>query len=117
MIRCLALMGAVLALLPLTATTARSQVDPLPSWRPGPTRDALLAFVERVSRSGSPDWVPAEERLAVFDNDGTLWPENPIPPRLPTRGSALACWCTTPMPAANTLTTPGPPAAANWWRR
>jgi len=53
--------------------------DPLPSWQEGPLKQTLLRFVQRVSQSGSPDWVPVEERLAVFDNDGTLWPENPIP--------------------------------------
>ena len=39
----------------------------------------LLATASVPARAGSPDWVPVEEGLAVFDNDGTLWPENPIP--------------------------------------
>ena len=45
--------------------------DLLPSWRPGPTRDALLAFLEAASE------VPEEQRVACFDNDGTLWCERP----------------------------------------
>ncbi|MFM7264387.1 MAG: HAD family hydrolase [Cyanobium sp.] len=52
---------------------------PLPSWRPGPVRDGILAFLERVSTAGSPDFVPLPERIAVLDNDGTLWPEHPVP--------------------------------------
>jgi len=50
----------------------------LPSWRSGPTRDAIVAFVDRVSDPASPDFVPEGERLAVFDNDGTLWAERPF---------------------------------------
>lgn len=55
---------------------------PLPSWKDGSARRAILAYVQRVSRCGSPDWIPPEERIAVLDNDGTLWPENPIPIQL-----------------------------------
>jgi phosphoserine phosphatase len=50
----------------------------LPSWRDGPARDAVLGFVARVTTPG-PEFVPLPERVAVFDNDGTLWPENPVP--------------------------------------
>ncbi|MEB3167778.1 MAG: HAD family hydrolase [Synechococcaceae cyanobacterium] len=53
--------------------------DPLSSWRPGPVRDGILAFLERVTTPGSPDWLPPPERIAVLDNDGTLWPEHPLP--------------------------------------
>ncbi|MFM9033063.1 MAG: HAD family hydrolase [Mycobacterium sp.] len=53
--------------------------DPLPSWKAGDARAAITAFVERATRQGSPDFVPVPERIAVFDNDGTLWPENPVP--------------------------------------
>ncbi|MEQ1892978.1 MAG: HAD family hydrolase [Planctomycetota bacterium] len=49
----------------------------LPSWRDTAPRQALTAFVERVTNEGSPDFIPAAERLAVFDNDGTLWSEQP----------------------------------------
>lgn len=51
--------------------------DPLPSWRDGPRRQALLEFVAAVTRQGGPDFVPPEARIATFDNDGTLWVEQP----------------------------------------
>jgi phosphoglycolate phosphatase-like HAD superfamily hydrolase len=51
--------------------------DPLPSWREGPAREAVLEFVARVTAPGSSEFVPAAERVAVFDNDGTLWSEKP----------------------------------------
>lgn len=54
-------------------------LDALPSWREGPAKRAILTYVEQVSRPGSADYVPAAERIATFDNDGTLWPENPLP--------------------------------------
>ena len=52
--------------------------DPLPSWKHGRTRDDVVHFVDRVNA----EEVPAEERLAVFDNDGTLWCEKPMPIQL-----------------------------------
>jgi phosphoserine phosphatase len=56
-----------------------SAADPLPSWNDSPAREAILAFVARVSQPESADFVPAADRIAVHDNDGTLWPENPVP--------------------------------------
>jgi phosphoserine phosphatase len=53
--------------------------DPLPSWNDGPAKQGILAFVARVTQEGSPDFLPPAERIAVHDNDGTLWPENPMP--------------------------------------
>jgi phosphoglycolate phosphatase-like HAD superfamily hydrolase len=53
--------------------------DPLPSWNQGKAKSAIVDFVTKVTTEGSPDFVPVAERVAVFDNDGTLWPENPIP--------------------------------------
>jgi len=50
----------------------------LASWNDGPSKQAIIAFVERVTREGGPDFVPAAARIAVFDNDGTLWSEQPI---------------------------------------
>jgi hypothetical protein len=50
----------------------------LPSWNDGATRNAIVDFIERVTRDGSPDFVPPEQRIAVFDNDGTLWSEQPV---------------------------------------
>jgi haloacid dehalogenase-like hydrolase len=52
--------------------------DPLPSWNDGASKKAIVAFVERVSKENSPDFVPPSERIATFDNDGTLWAEQPI---------------------------------------
>ena len=66
---------AVLMTLPAARTRA---ADPLPSWNETAPRKAIVAFVERVSTPGSPDFVPAPERIAVFDNDGTLWSEQPM---------------------------------------
>jgi hypothetical protein len=52
--------------------------DPLPSWNDGATKKSILSFVEKVTTPGSPDFVPAAERIATFDNDGTLWAEKPL---------------------------------------
>lgn len=70
---------ALSLLLPLAAGCADRVANPLPSWNDGDARAAITAFVERTTTAGSPDFVPAQERIAVFDNDGTLWPENPLP--------------------------------------
>ena len=53
--------------------------DPLPSWNDGKAKSAIVDFMTKVTSEGSPDFVPVAERIAVFDNDGTLWPENPLP--------------------------------------
>jgi phosphoglycolate phosphatase-like HAD superfamily hydrolase len=52
--------------------------EPLPSWQDGPARRAIIDFVARITREGGPDFVPAAERIATFDNDGTLWTEQPM---------------------------------------
>jgi phosphoglycolate phosphatase-like HAD superfamily hydrolase len=52
--------------------------DPLSSWNEGTAKRAILAFVARVTTQGGPDFVPPAERIATFDNDGTLWSEQPI---------------------------------------
>jgi phosphoglycolate phosphatase-like HAD superfamily hydrolase len=62
----------------LAASTAAFAQDPLASWNDGPTRSAIVAFVDKVTDSDSPDFVPVEERVATFDNDGTLWSEQPL---------------------------------------
>ena len=53
--------------------------DPLPSWNNGAAKQAILAFIAKVTKAESADFVPLAERIAVFDNDGCLWPENPLP--------------------------------------
>jgi len=55
----------------------------LPSWNDGPTTRAVIEFVEASSREGSPGFVVPAERIAAFDNDGTLWVEHPMPPQAP----------------------------------
>jgi hypothetical protein len=52
--------------------------DPLPSWNDGATKKSITDFVARVTRDGGPDYVAPAERIATFDNDGTLWAEQPI---------------------------------------
>ena len=52
--------------------------DPLPSWNDGAAKQSIVKFVEGVTREGSPDFVAVPERIATFDNDGTLWAEQPI---------------------------------------
>jgi hypothetical protein len=74
----LALSAAVLAgALGFTATAAPA-TDPLPSWNETP-RKAIVDFVARVTKQGSPDFVRPADRITVFDNDGTLWAEQPMP--------------------------------------
>jgi phosphoglycolate phosphatase-like HAD superfamily hydrolase len=67
--------AALLLALPAAALTQGA--DPLPSWREGPRKRALLDFVAAVTREGSADYVRPSARIAVFDNDGTLWVEQP----------------------------------------
>lgn len=52
--------------------------DPLPSWNDGPSKKAITAFVEKVTSENTADFVPPAERIATFDNDGTLWSEQPM---------------------------------------
>ena len=60
------------------AGIAFAQSDPLPSWNEGSAKNAITGFVVKVTTQGNPDFVPPAERIAVFDNDGTLWCEQPI---------------------------------------
>jgi phosphoglycolate phosphatase-like HAD superfamily hydrolase len=57
---------------------AQSTPDPLPSWNNGPAKQAIVEFFKRVTKEGGPDFVPVASRIAVFDNDGTLWAEQPV---------------------------------------
>jgi hypothetical protein len=58
---------------------ADAPTDPLPSWNDGPAKKAVVAFVTKTTTAGSVDFVPVAERIATFDNDGTLWCEQPMP--------------------------------------
>ena len=64
---------------PLSFADAALAADPLPSWNDGPTKQSIFSFVEKVTTEGSPSFVPVPERIATFDNDGTLWCEQPVP--------------------------------------
>ncbi|MCA3177977.1 MAG: HAD family hydrolase [Burkholderiales bacterium] len=70
---------ALAAAAPFGAASAQpASGDPLPSWHDGSAKARILAFVEAVSKQDGPDFVPPAERVAVFDNDGTLWAEQPV---------------------------------------
>ena len=67
------------SLLPISAQAQTGAAGAaLPSWNDGATKQAILNFVAAVTREGSPDFVPRAERIATFDNDGTLWVEHPM---------------------------------------
>jgi phosphoglycolate phosphatase-like HAD superfamily hydrolase len=70
----------VLALcaLQFPSVSAHAQIDPLPSWNDGPARKAIVEFVQATTTQGSPKFVPPAERIAAFDQDGTLWVEHPM---------------------------------------
>lgn len=74
--------GTIVAIVAVAGTITVAQhsgaEDALPSWREGPAKAAIVAFVRDVTKSGGPGFVPAAERIAVFDNDGTLWSEQPM---------------------------------------
>ena len=62
----------------LAIASLATAADPLPSWNEGKTKQSIFDFVQRVTTPGSRDFVPEPERVAVFDNDGTLWAEQPL---------------------------------------
>lgn len=79
---CLVLFGVV-SCAPKTetveeATSSTSAVDPLPSWVDGQTKQAIVSYVEDVTNPQSKDFIAVSDRIATFDNDGTLWSEQPI---------------------------------------
>ena len=70
--------GILLSFFAVLSAAPASADDPLPSWNEGPAKRAIIEFVSKVAREGGPDFIPTAERLAVFDNDGTLWSEQPM---------------------------------------
>jgi hypothetical protein len=68
--------AVVLALAP--AVPMARAADALPSWNDGQAKQSMVDFVGKVTTKGSPDFVPPAERIATFDNDGTLWAEQPL---------------------------------------
>ena len=73
---------AKISLALLLLTTAAFAADPLPSWNDTAPKEAIVAFVEKITKEGSADFVPVAARIATFDNDGTLWCEQPVPVQL-----------------------------------
>src|SRR5689334_6331661 len=66
------------ALILTSGTHVFAQTDPLPSWNEGAAKQAIVKFVEVTTTQGSPKFVPPAERIATFDQDGTLWVEHPM---------------------------------------
>jgi hypothetical protein len=69
--------AALLCALAVTTTVAQT-ADPLPSWNEGKSKQSILTFVSQVTKEGAPAFVPPAERIATFDNNGTLWAERPL---------------------------------------
>jgi len=69
--------GSIVLLSLCGGSAAIAQTDPLPSWNEGRAKQAILEFVGKVTREGGAEFVPPERRIATFDNDGTLWAEQP----------------------------------------
>ncbi len=78
MLGALALLPALSGLLGATSAQAANASDPLPSWNDGPAKQAILNFIRTTTDPASQDFVPPEERIATFDQDGTLWVEHPM---------------------------------------
>jgi len=74
---CCVVFAALLAAVAAAAQTPH-QTDPMPSWNAGPTKQAIVEFVHKVTEESNPQFVPVAERIATFDNDGTLWVEHPM---------------------------------------
>src|SRR5262245_20303288 len=72
------ILASTTAEIPFAIAPAWTQSDPLTSWNDGPSKQSILSFVSAVSREDSPDFVPVPQRIATFDNDGTLWCEQPM---------------------------------------
>jgi phosphoglycolate phosphatase-like HAD superfamily hydrolase len=67
-----------LAAIFVVSAAAAAETEPLPSWNDGPTKQAIVGFVKKVTEEGGPDYVRPEDRIATFDNDGNLWAEKPV---------------------------------------
>ena len=67
-----------LLLVALVGQTFANAQNPLPSWNDGPAKQAIVDFVRATTEQGSPKFVPPEERIATFDQDGTLWVSHPM---------------------------------------
>lgn len=65
-------------ILAMAAAIGPAWAQDLPSWNEGPIKDAIIDFVTAATTEGGPGWVEPEDRIATFDNDGTLWTEHPV---------------------------------------
>jgi len=72
------LMTVALVCIVVSIATKAQAADPLASWNDGPAKKSITEFVEKVTKEGGPNFVPLAERIATFDNDGTLWAEQPM---------------------------------------
>lgn len=72
------LVATAIVIVATVMNTPTRTADPLPSWNDGATKQAIVSFVEKVTKEGSAGFVPVAERVATFDNDGTLWCEHPV---------------------------------------
>ena len=72
------LRALLLCVLLMLGGCASVRTDPLPSWSEGPARQAIVEFIRQTTDSSSPQFVPADRRIATFDQDGTLWVEQPL---------------------------------------
>jgi len=70
--------GILVVFVAISLAGALAQTDPLPSWNDTAPKKAIIAFVEKVTKDGTSDFVPVDQRIATFDNDGTLWIEQPM---------------------------------------
>ena len=71
------LFRSMLALAAIVFASAAAQSDPLSSWNEGPAKQSIMTFVQGVADPTGKDYMPPDERIAVFNNDGTLWSEKP----------------------------------------
>ena len=69
----------LLSIFSVLVSSAAFAAEQLPSWNDGAAKQSIIDFVDKVTKDGEPEFIPVPERIAVFDNDGTLWPENPVP--------------------------------------
>jgi hypothetical protein len=77
-LRTLLICWVTILVLTLAHGVVAAAEDPLPSWNDGAAKQRILAFIEKAAKEGGPEFVPKTERIAVFDNDGTLWAEQPV---------------------------------------
>ena len=80
--RMLVAISIIIVLSLVSIPQAGAQMDTLFSWNDGPVKQRITRFVERITQENGPDYVPPAECIAIFDSDGTLWPERPLPMEL-----------------------------------